>query len=47
MEMAENIGVVGFDVLWQGEVISDWAKAAPPQKEMKPAGPERPVVGIY
>ena len=48
MEMAESMGVAGFDILWQGEVMLDGAKAAPLQRKMHPArGARRTVVGIY
>jgi hypothetical protein len=37
LEMAQRIGIAGVYVLWQGEVMLDDAKAAPPQVKMRPA----------
>jgi hypothetical protein len=41
------VGVAGFDVLSQGEVMLDGAKADPPQKKNATRGTRKALVGIY
>jgi len=47
MELAQRVGVAGFDVLSQGEVMLDGAKAAPPLKKNVTRGIRNDLEGIY